>query len=115
MSIKTHILHTARIKNNCPTCFGSEGLEFKFTQEEKETPFYKKCNPKITENLFCNTCNNTIYPVNWKDDLERVYEYHKKLALPKSSALRLKTISFIIIGIGIVVLVGLVVAGKLWF
>ena len=28
MSTKTNRLHTARLHNNCPTCFGTDGLEF---------------------------------------------------------------------------------------
>lgn len=79
MNTKTKQLHAARLKNNCPECFGSDGLEFKFFQTEKETLFFKKSSPK-QEQLYCHTCENEIYPVRWDEDIERVYDYHQKIA-----------------------------------
>ena len=83
MKKTSYILHTARSKNNCPTCFGTAGLEFTFTQEEKETAFLKKPSATIDSKLYCHTCKNHIYPVNWTEDIERVFEYNKKIAADK--------------------------------
>jgi hypothetical protein len=95
--IKTkHTLHTAQLTNNCPECFANTGLEFNFFQEEKENKFYKQADSSITETLYCNSCKSNIYPVNWTDDIERVYDYNKKLAVPKKSGVRPKLISYII-------------------
>ncbi|MCB0456372.1 MAG: hypothetical protein R2776_05035 [Flavobacteriaceae bacterium] len=97
MTTKKHLLYSAKITNNCPECFSIEGLEFSFSQEEKETKLYSKANPVIEETLYCHHCNHTIYPVNWTQDIERVYAYHKKLAKPKSTSFRLKPLAYAIL------------------
>ncbi|SRR5690554_538602 len=103
MKNKTHSLHRARLKNNCPICFGTEGLEFTFTQDEKETVFFRKPASEINEVLFCNGCNNHIYPVNWTEDIERVFDYNKKIAEIHKHHLQIKPLFyFSIIGTVIV-------------
>lgn len=102
MEGKKHLLHSARINNNCPECYSDDGLEFSFSQYEKETQLYKKASSKMEEVLYCHSCNNIIYPVNWNDDIERVYQYHKKKANPQSSSLKLKPLAYLIIAIDIV-------------
>lgn len=103
MTTKTHTLHTARIKNNCPTCFGSDGLEFTFSQEEKETIFQKKTAKQIDEKLYCHTCKNPIYPVNWTEDIERVYHYNKKIAETNRIGLKVKPLLYIVILLAIII------------
>ncbi len=102
MSTKTHTLHTARLKNNCPTCFGTDGLEFTFTQSEKETPFFHKPDTQIEEKLYCHTCNNPIYPVNWTEDIERVFDYNKKIAETNKQYLKVKPLFYILIVLAII-------------
>ena len=97
MTIKTHKLHNARLKNNCPTCFGTDGLEFTFTQDEKETLLFKKPAVQIAEKLYCHTCNNAIYPVNWTEDIERVYDYNKKIAETNKQYLKVKPLFYVLI------------------
>ena len=97
MNTINQLLHSARINNNCPECFSTEGLEFSFSQEENENKLYSKASSKIEEKLYCHNCNHIIYPVNWTEDIERVYSYHKKLATPKSSAIKLKPLALILI------------------
>ncbi|AFL80897.1 hypothetical protein Aeqsu_1404 [Aequorivita sublithincola DSM 14238] len=103
MKQKTHTLHTARSKNNCPTCFGADGLEFTFTQEEKETPFFKKPALEIENKLFCHTCNNKIYPVNWTEDIERVFDYNKKIAETNKQYLKVKPLFYIMVVVALVI------------
>lgn len=104
MEAKKHLLHSARISNNCPECYSSEGLEFSFSQSEKETQLYRKASPKIEEVLYCHNCKNVIYPVNWNDDIERVYQYNKKQASPLKTSYQLKPLAYLIIGLDVVVL-----------
>lgn len=92
-----HQLHEAKVNNNCPECFSTEGLKFTFSQIEIENKFYSKAQKEITETLECENCNQIIYPVNWSEDIERVYNYHKKLAKPRSTALQLKPLAYIFI------------------
>ena len=108
MTNKTHILHTARLKNNCPTCFGADGLEFTFTQSEKDSAFFKRPASEIESKLFCHTCTNDIYPVNWTEDIERVFEYNKKLAATKKYNLKVKPLFYIVLLSAIMVVVAAV-------
>lgn len=93
----THNLHTAKINNNCPECYSTDGLEFTFTQEENETRWYTKAKKEVAEVLYCHKCDQQVFPVSWNEDIERVYDYHKKLAKPKSSTLKLKPIAYTVI------------------
>lgn len=102
MKKRTHTLHTARLKNNCPTCFGDDGLEFTFTQEEKETAFFKKPAPEIANTLYCHTCKNNIYPINWTEDIERVFDYNQKIAETHKQYLKVKPLFYILIVVAIV-------------
>lgn len=104
MTPKVHTLHTARSKNNCPTCFGTDGLEFTFLQNEKETPFFKKPAKQIEEKLYCHTCKTNIYPVNWTEDIERVYDYNKKIAETNKHYLMVKPLFYISIIVAIVLI-----------
>ncbi|MAB56963.1 MAG: hypothetical protein CL524_05360 [Aequorivita sp.] len=108
METKTHILHTGRLKNNCPTCFGTDGLEFTFTQVEKENSFFKKPASEIESNLYCHTCKNDIYPVNWTEDIERVFDYNKKIAETNKQYLKVKPLFYILV-IAAIVLISAVV------
>ncbi len=103
MTERTHILHTAQLKNNCPTCYGNDGMEFTFTQSEKENAFFKKPSSKIEETLYCHNCKTTIYPVNWTEDIELVYEYNKKLVETYRHHLKIKPLLYVVIIIAILV------------
>ena len=104
----THTLHTARLNNNCPTCFATDGLELAFTQEKTDTRFYEKAEREINSKLFCHTCGNNIFPVNWTDDIERVYEYNRKLATPSTTGMNLKPLFYILILIAIILVAAVV-------
>jgi len=97
MKTKTHILHTAKVNNNCPKCYSKEGLEFTFSQEEVENKLYSKAKNEVMESLYCQNCNETIYPVNWTEDIERTRNYHKKLAKPKGSGIQLKPLAYLLL------------------
>lgn len=105
MKTTEHILHIAKLKNNCPVCYTTNGLEISFTQQELENRFYAKNLKDIIENIYCKNCKNIIYPVNWNDDIEKIYNYHKKQAGQRSSKLRLKPLSVaILVGLAIAIL-----------
>ena len=108
MSSKIHSLHTARLKNNCPTCFGTDGMEFTFTQTGKETLFFKKPATKIDNRLYCHTCKNDIYPVSWTEDIERVFDYNKKIAETNKQYLKVKPLFYILVIVAIVLVAAIV-------
>ncbi len=97
MKTTEHILHIAKFNNNCPGCYTTDGLKISFVQEEIENKFHSKMQKIVAETLYCHACNNIIYPVNWNEDIDRVYQYHKKQAIPKSSRVRLQPITYGII------------------
>ena len=85
------------LNNNCPVCYSKKGLILTFKQKIIENNFYKSITSEITNNIKCNTCNTTIYPVQWTDDIERVFEYHQKTVVPKKTSTYLKKRAWIII------------------
>jgi hypothetical protein len=74
-----------------------------FKQKIVETNFYKSISPEITNDIKCNNCNTIIYPVQWTDTIEQVFEYHKKTVVPKKTSTYLKKWSWIIIVAGILI------------
>ena len=110
MNTTEHILHIASLNNNCPVCYATDGLEISFAQEERETKFFVKTDKTVIETLYCKSCKNIIYPVNWTEDIDRIYDYHKKQAIPKSSKVRLKPISYGIILVAMLLLASIIFA-----
>ena len=106
--ITTNALHAARLNNNCPECFANDGLEFSFTQEQITKKLFTRAEKNISEKLYCHSCENTIYPVNWNEDIERVYRYHKKQAKPKQTLVKLTKLGKII-ALGTLLFISLVI------
>jgi len=84
------------LNNNCPECYTKEGLQLSFKQKFIENKFYKSITKEVIEELVCNKCNTTIYPVRWTDDIERVNDYQKKAFTPKASSLKLKPLAWVL-------------------
>ncbi|QNJ97246.1 hypothetical protein [Constantimarinum furrinae] len=91
------ILHSAKINNNCPECYDTDGLQFTFTQVISENRLYLKMDKKIVEELYCHSCNQQIYPISWTPDIERVYQYHKKKAIPMGLGRNYKTMGYLVL------------------
>ncbi|WP_142784240.1 hypothetical protein [Changchengzhania lutea] len=93
------------LKNNCPECYSNDGLRLTFKQRFFENTFYKSIKNDITHELACKTCNTSIYPVQWTEDIERVFEYHKKGLRPKRASTYLKKATWIILAlVGVIVI-----------
>jgi uncharacterized protein YbaR (Trm112 family) len=105
-----HTLHTATLKNNCPECFANNGLQFTFSQKETTHKLYVKAEKNIEEKLYCNSCGNDIYPVNWDDDIERVYNYNKKQVQPLNSRSKLTKL-----GVGLMALTAILISTGSYF
>ncbi|SHI40567.1 hypothetical protein [Algibacter luteus] len=90
------------LKNNCPECFSKDGLRLTFKQKIKDNKFYRSITSEISHEISCNKCNSIIYPVQWTDDIELVFEYQKKAFTPKKSSTYLKKASWIAIIAGLV-------------
>jgi len=103
-----HILHTAKLTNNCPECYRADGLEFTFLQEMKENILLKRPAKHLNEALFCTNCDTIIYPVNWNLDIERVREYNLKIAKEKGLSTTIKKASYILGIVAVVIVIGLI-------
>ncbi|TXE09593.1 hypothetical protein FUA26_08880 [Seonamhaeicola algicola] len=79
-------LKEVALKNNCPECYNNDGLRLTFTQKFVETRFYKSITNQIDHVLECKVCKTTIYPVQWTDDIDRVFEYQQKAIKPKKAS-----------------------------
>lgn len=85
------------LKNNCPECFSTDGLQLTFKQKFIETSFYKSISSEISHEIYCNTCESIIYPERWTYDIERVFEYQQKAFTPKPASKYFKKIFWIIV------------------
>lgn len=97
--MKTEKLITIKdnaLNNHCPECF-SKTLHVVFKQKFVETNLYRSVTNETVAELHCKTCNSTIYPVRWTDDIERVFDYHQRAFTPKKASLKLKRHAWMLI------------------
>lgn len=97
MSEKRIDVKEVALKNNCPECFSKDGLRLTFKQKIKETDFYKSITSEISHEISCKMCDSIIYPVQWTDDIDRVFEYQKKAFTPKKASTYLKKGAWVLI------------------
>ena len=108
MSEKLVTVKEVALNNNCPECYSKNGLQLTFQQKFIETKFYKSITSEIIHKIECKTCNTKIYPVQWTEDIERVYEYQKKAFVQKKSSTYLKKTSWIVIILIVIVVVAII-------
>lgn len=93
------------LNNNCPECYNNEGLYLTFKQKFIESRFYKSITKETKHILQCKTCETTIYPVSWTEDIERVVDYHQRAFIPKKASLKLNKKAWILISIALAILI----------
>lgn len=96
---------TVAFNNNCPECFSKEGLELTFKQEYVDTKFAKSITENITTEMECNVCNTQIFPVQWTEDIERVFNYQMKAFTPKKASKKLKPLFWIIVSVVLAIII----------
>ncbi len=105
MSKETLIaIKKATLTNNCPECFNNS-LTLTFYQKQKEDALVKRLTKEVSNKVTCNTCNSTIYPVKWTDDIERVVDYYNKLVTPKRSSIAFTSMFYILTLTAIAILI----------
>tara|TARA_R110000868_G_scaffold32076_1_gene117062 strand:+ start:8813 stop:9166 length:354 start_codon:yes stop_codon:yes gene_type:complete len=108
--IKMEVIKEADLTNNCPECFNQE-LKLSFYQKHSYGKFVHKTTNEVTSELKCKKCFTLIYPVTWTPDIERVYEYYQKMAVPKRTSIKFTSLFYILI----LVLIILIAAGVYLF
>lgn len=109
--IKLVVIKEANVTNNCPECF-NQNLKLSFYQKHSYGKFVHKTTNEVSHKLTCNTCKSNIYPSNWTDDIERIFEYYQKMAIPEKKSVKYTPLFYILlcslvalIGTGIYVLI----------
>lgn len=110
MIITKYTILEVELKNNCPECFNNDGLVLSFIQKEKENIWFRKAAKDLQSKLYCMICKTQIFPVRWDEHIERVYEYYKKLVVPKPTRTHYKKRFWITLSVGILILT----AGLIW-
>ncbi|MBW1295272.1 hypothetical protein [Aquimarina litoralis] len=97
------ILKNAILNNNCPECYATKSLQLSFKQKKVLSKFYIKTEKEVIESMDCQKCGTNIYPGRWTDDIERVYEYHKKTIDKKSAGIRFTKLFYLLLFLAIVI------------
>ena len=102
---KLVILKEANITNNCPECFNQD-MKITFKQKHKYGKLYDRTTSEVTHTIRCNKCDSIIYPVNWTEDIERIFNYYQKMVTPEKSIIRFTPLFYILL-VSLLVLIGL--------
>ncbi|WP_422083201.1 hypothetical protein [Ulvibacterium sp.] len=94
----------ADITNNCPECF-SQDMKIAFFQKHTYGRLIHRTTNEITHQITCKKCNSIIYPVDWTDDIEKIFDYYQKTAIPHKASIRFTSLFYVLLLV-LVVLVG---------
>ncbi|GGW46506.1 hypothetical protein [Arenibacter certesii] len=93
---KMVVLKEADLTNNCPECFNQE-LKLTFYQKHSYGRLFDRTTKDLTHEIKCTKCNSLIYPVTWTEDIERVYDYYRRMATPEKATIRFTTLFYILV------------------
>ena len=100
------ILKEARLTNNCPECYATDGMVLSFKQEKKISSLFIKTKKDTIENIHCNKCGSHIFPGQWTKDIERVYEYHKKTINTQPASIKFTGLFYLLSFLVLVIALG---------
>jgi len=101
---KLVLIKEADLTNNCPECFNQD-LKLTFYQKHRLGKFIHRVTGEVTNKIVCNKCGSNIYPAKWTDDIERIFEYYRKMVQPEKNSLKFKPLFYIMVLI-LIALVG---------
>ena len=99
MDVKFFTLKEVELNNNCPECYSRDGLQLTFKQRFIENSFYRAISKETSYSLFCDVCKTIISPARWTNDIELVFEYQQRASPSKPTSFKLKTLSWVSIGV----------------
>jgi|SRR5690554_4877950 len=104
---KKVVIKEANITNNCPKCFNRE-LKLTFYQRHTYGRFFDRTTKDVSHEIICTKCNSLIYPVDWTEDIERVYQYYEKMAIADKASVRFTPLFYILTLLLIAIIAGAV-------
>lgn len=107
---KLVVIKEADLTNNCPECFNQD-LKLTFYQKHRYGKFSHRITGQVTNQIVCNKCGSDIYPAKWTDDIERIFDYYKKMVVPEKASLRFTTLFYVVL----LILIALVATGVYLF
>lgn len=97
---KLVVIKETNLSNNCPECF-NQNLKLTFYQKHVFGNLVHRTTNTITNQIICVTCGSDIYPSQWTDDIERMFTYYQKMAVPEKSSMKFTTLFYVLILIAI--------------
>ncbi|MDX1469948.1 MAG: hypothetical protein R3213_00500 [Flavobacteriaceae bacterium] len=94
-----------KLSNHCPECYSDEGLVLTYKQKIKETPFFKAVTRHTIKNIHCNTCDTTIYPARWTEDVDQIVDYHSRGLKLQKTSIKFKALTWILIIVAIILII----------
>lgn len=101
------VIKEAAMNNNCPECFNQD-LKLTFFQKHTYGTLLRKITGELSHTLICNTCKSTIYPVSWTEDIERMFSYYQKTAIPAEKSSKPTLLFFALLLIVIALIAGVI-------
>jgi hypothetical protein len=93
---KLVVIKEMELSNNCPECFNQD-LKLTFYQKHRFSKLFHKTTSEVTNQILCNKCGSDIYPAKWTDDIERIFNYYQKMAVPEKSSLKFTPLFYVLI------------------
>ena len=78
---RLEVINETALQSNCPECF-NQNLKLTFYQKHTYGKLFHRTTDELTNKIVCEKCKSDIYPSKWTDDIERLFEYYKKMATP---------------------------------
>jgi hypothetical protein len=103
------VIREAPLNNNCPECFNQD-LTLRFSQRHVRSKFYNRTCAEVRQELQCNTCKNTIYPVRYTADIERSVAYYEKAVAPARPSIRFSPLFYVLVLLGVALVAALAYA-----
>lgn len=93
---KLVVLKDVELTTNCPECF-NKSLRLAFYQKHEFGKLFHRTTNEVTNQITCNKCNSDIYPGIWTDDIDRLFDYYRKMVVPEKKSLKFTGLFYILI------------------
>ncbi|MDH7446046.1 hypothetical protein [Aquimarina sp. 2201CG14-23] len=98
------VLKETILNNNCPECYSTESLTLSFKQKKLLNNFFVKTKGEVIESMNCKKCETIIFPGRWTDDIERVYDYHKKTISATPTSIKFTGLFYVMLLLSLLIL-----------